>query len=345
MKITAQSKTIVFITLLSLISLLLLWTQPHRKPTLRPEQTKQRDVPKYCDQSEDWMSCFRSHYASVESQKKYTFTANRNSPASETIDRSFRSEFTIRNLENRTAPSFELWCYLPMADIPGQTLLETKLSHPAKLAADSLGHRILYFRLNSFAPNETRIFKLFNRVSLDKTPPTIDNPPDPRLIEPDPLIESRSEIIQKTAARIRGHGAQEKAKNIYTWIRNNIAPLPLDGKDHGAIHAITQKKGDCTEMALLFTALCWASGIPARTLTGYRLDQDRAVDARDLHNWAQFHAHGKWHLADPHTGNFMENAWQYIALEIFSSTHKNPVQDYHHFRYAAAEDLRFSVRH
>ena len=349
-KVKSPNKTktlsiIASVVIASTIALSLLYPKPTPLPekAVPENHTAHRSPTTHCDQKQDWMSCYQSLYASTPARKTFEFSAPPD--PIETTTRNFRTTFTIQNLESRVAKTFEIWCYLPMTGIPGQTLLETKLSHPAKLATDSLGHRILYFNLGPVAPNETRILRLFHRVSMNQKSPLTDHPPSPRFTEPEPLIESQSEIIQKTASRILGDGAQKKAKNIYFWIRNNISPLPLDGKDHGALHAISHKKGDCTEMALLFTALCRASGIPARAVTGYRLDQDRAVDARDLHNWAQFHAQGKWHMADPHAGNFMENTWQYITLEIFSSTHKNPVQDYHHFRYTTAKDIRFSVRH
>ena len=56
--------------------------------------------------------------------------------------------------------------------------------------------------------------------------------------------------------------------------------------------------GDCTEHAVLLTALARANGIPARVVFGMLLiETDDAVHAYG-HAWTEVHAEGRWQVLD-----------------------------------------------
>ncbi|MCG8420701.1 MAG: transglutaminase-like domain-containing protein [Proteobacteria bacterium] len=62
--------------------------------------------------------------------------------------------------------------------------------------------------------------------------------------------------------------------------------------------ALAVGRGDCTAHAALFVALARARGIPARLVTGYRIDGDRLV----RHRWAIARADRAWIAVDPTYG-------------------------------------------
>jgi hypothetical protein len=64
-----------------------------------------------------------------------------------------------------------------------------------------------------------------------------------------------------------------------------------------ALEILEQCKGDCSEHALLFVALCRAAGIPARSCSGYV----NVGSAWGAHAWAEIWT-GAWIGADPTTG-------------------------------------------
>jgi len=59
-------------------------------------------------------------------------------------------------------------------------------------------------------------------------------------------------------------------------------------KQLGALGALKQKIGDCTEHSDLFVALCRAKGIPARICDGYIMNPNKGVTPR--HMWAEFYS-------------------------------------------------------
>lgn len=72
----------------------------------------------------------------------------------------------------------------------------------------------------------------------------------------------------------------------------------------GALSALTYKKGVCEDYSQLFVALCRASGIPSRTVSGYRNWNFGIYSANDLtnvrHMWAEIYLPGYgWTIAEP----------------------------------------------
>lgn len=86
-----------------------------------------------------------------------------------------------------------------------------------------------------------------------------------------------------------------KADLIYGWIVKNIT-YEIQEQELGASYAFYNRKGDCTEFATLFVAMCRSQGIPARLVHGYLYGSDTSAG----HMWAEFYLppYG-WVPADP----------------------------------------------
>jgi transglutaminase-like putative cysteine protease len=128
-----------------------------------------------------------------------------------------------------------------------------------------------------------------------------DSPVDSAWSLPGPLIPSDDPRIRTLAAAVTGKERNPylKARQIYDWLirEGNIRSRPLTG---GAIEALEQKQADPYMAALLFCALCRASGISAIPVAGVLVNRGTETVR---HYWAEFWINGfGWVPVDPALG-------------------------------------------
>jgi transglutaminase-like putative cysteine protease len=114
-------------------------------------------------------------------------------------------------------------------------------------------------------------------------------------------IEKDDPRIQQAANGIEGRADIEEVLNIYDYVTDNMEYTTVNKKALGAVNALKRGKGDCTEYSDLFVALCRAKNIPARIITGYRVNRNVTSPK---HNWVEVYLqkHG-WVPFDPSNGN------------------------------------------
>jgi transglutaminase-like putative cysteine protease len=114
-------------------------------------------------------------------------------------------------------------------------------------------------------------------------------------------IEKDDPQIQEIAESIEGQTEVSIVKNIYNYVIDNLEYTLHGKKDWGAVKALQQKKGDCTEYADLFVAICRAKNIPSRVVTGYTMRFD---SESSKHNWAEVYLQKYgWVPFDPSGGD------------------------------------------
>ncbi len=114
-------------------------------------------------------------------------------------------------------------------------------------------------------------------------------------------IEKGHPKIQEIAQSVEGQTEDEIVKKIYNYIADNMKYTVHGRSDWGAVKALQQKKGDCSEYADLFVAICRAKNIPARVATGYTMQYD-AVSSK--HNWVEVYLKDfGWVPFDPSWGD------------------------------------------
>jgi transglutaminase-like putative cysteine protease len=148
---------------------------------------------------------------------------------------------------------------------------------------------------------------------------------------PEPYVESDHPRIVTIAKTLRAHSPRETARNTFDWVRQSLGRSAFTAEDRGALRALADKTGDCTEHAYLVVALLRANDIPARVIGGYLMPESGLVRAHDYHNWAEFYLNGAWHVADAHQGNFDRNASRYVATRVLSSSVPSPLGGAHRF--------------
>jgi transglutaminase-like putative cysteine protease len=114
-------------------------------------------------------------------------------------------------------------------------------------------------------------------------------------------IEKENSEIIAIADNITGTDEIEIIRNIYKYVLDNMEYVIQGKKDRGAIYALRYKKGDCSEYADLFVALCRAKKIPARVVNGISVQSDNKTAK---HNWAEVYLkeYG-WVPFDPSKGD------------------------------------------
>jgi len=171
--------------------------------------------------------------------------------------------------------------------------------------------------ISSIAPNTSHsitIERTFTTgtidYNIDKSTITSDYSGLPNYtdyLKADTGVETNNAGIQ-AKAKILTNGitnTYDKAFAIFRFVNTSMT-YNLDPKyaNKGALSALTYKQGVCEDYSKLFVALCRASGIPSRTVSGYRNWQpgdSTSVDLTQLlHMWAEvyFPNYG-WTIAEP----------------------------------------------
>jgi transglutaminase-like putative cysteine protease len=228
-------------------------------------------------------------------------------------------EFTIRAAPDSRGLS--LTALVPK-DIDGrQKVVGLKYSHKPSKVFDEMGNRYAQFFFDKLA--RTTVVKIdadlelsgFDFARHTKLAPRRESKKalQPYLIH-EQYLEKDAKEIQAAARKIQGKDDVEVVRNIMAYVTSTLKRAPYDPKDHGAVWALAQKKGDCTEFADLFVALCRAKGIPARVCEGYLIYNLQRLDT-PKHNWAEVYTdrYG-WLPLDPF----------HIHLKLATFEHKRP---------------------
>jgi hypothetical protein len=121
-------------------------------------------------------------------------------------------------------------------------------------------------------------------------------------------VNPKSPVLTKTVAGLKGSNNVETARNILDWMKKNIEykleKRALDNLDFKTVDEIVERgHAECRGYAVLFTALCRAADVPARTIWG--LSKVPAGPGRPepfwaSHNWSEVYIPGAgWVPVDP----------------------------------------------
>jgi len=103
----------------------------------------------------------------------------------------------------------------------------------------------------------------------------------------DPSIISTAQMI---VAELPEHEYHGMAREIYDFVVNHLT-YKLQTEEKGALWALKNRKGDCSEYSYLFVALCRAVGIPARVQAGFAFSS-YTEETENGHMWAEYYLKG-----------------------------------------------------
>lgn len=133
-------------------------------------------------------------------------------------------------------------------------------------------------------------------------------------LSPTAMIQSGHPRIEEAAQAARGDAtdAVTAVERIVSWMGEEISPS-LVVSVPSALEVLEQRRGACKEHAILFTALCRASGIPARMVAGIVYSDEQIVDGFYYHAWSEVYLSGPqggggWVAVDPTFHQFPADA-------------------------------------
>ncbi len=206
----------------------------------------------------------------------------------------------VKNVSEKPVGNFSAFIALPLTISPQQIVSNLQI-HPSNLtiSTDVEGNHWTHFSVKRMEAKESRLLSYSAEVEMKPliipqriSKITKTNPYERKFLQnylqPEPHIESDHLKIVKMAANIPNNDpltfAKRAAKQVQKTVKYEIQP-----GEFGAAFAIEKRKGDCTEFAALFVALCRAAGIPARTNAGFALAQ-----RWERHATAEFLVQGRW---------------------------------------------------
>jgi hypothetical protein len=240
---------------------------------------------------------------------KYFFMADNYPSAQKTL----RFNYTLANTSSQLVPSARFSLMLP-AQVDGiQTIKQLNSSYIYDLKKELDGRQAVEFNLENIAPFATKIIDLSLVVEVVNKPKkeSIDKG---IYLTSEKYIELESPYVKDIAGQFNAGTATESAKNIYEWLVNNIQPENYTADKKGAVYALKNKTGDCTEAMYAFVALARANGIPARGVSGYWVPGDSSIiNAADYHDWAEFYDGKRWVLVDVNKKVFDSDYFNYVV--------------------------------
>lgn len=256
------------------------------------------------------------------------------------IRRQLRLTVMLTNPHAKELKNQMLWLYFPATHTATQQLDGLKVSTEYRLQTDRLNHSIVVLEFAQFAPFAQKIITLAADVTLTTQPAEIPlNDPGTWLIH-ERYIEVGDARIQSLADVLKRATPMETAKAIYEWVSQNLVYAGYVADDVGALQALLQRRGDCTEYAYLAVALARANQIPARMVGGYVVDKSTVLRAEEYHNWAEVYINGAWRLLDAQKQNWLTPAEQYVAFRYYRDDVINPLGLAHRFKVQGEVQVR-----
>ncbi len=102
--------------------------------------------------------------------------------------------------------------------------------------------------------------------------------PEKYIESDDPIISENSIVVDQACCPV------EQIQMIYDYVVASINYDAYNPQSLGAVQALKEGRGDCTEFTDVFVALCRASGFPARSIEGYFLQGENISQG---HNWPE----------------------------------------------------------
>lgn len=249
------------------------------------------------------------------------------------IDRQINYSFTLKNKSSKAIKNAEFWTYAPVKQTSTQICETIKSSHGYEMILDDYGNQILYYVFDVIPPYGSKIITITANVKLSENSNLIVANDTSLYLKPEKHIESDNPIIVKTAEKFKNPDILKTIKKTFEWVSVSIKYAGYISRDRGALYAMKNKKGDCTEYMYLFAALCRANQIPAKCVGGYICQGNSILKPSAYHNWVEVFNKGRWKIADPQKKVFFENQSHYISMRIIGKVKENYMRNFHRFRF------------
>ena len=225
---------------------------------------------------------------------------------------------SVRNNANQYREKPTLSLVLPLAKTSSQRVQEFQVSAPYSVHSGPGESRIAHLELDGLAPYAARELTVRVMLTMAAEPNKQPLVSAENFLSPEAYIESSDPQIQKMAARLKRRTPQDSARAIYDYVLNHLNYAGYIQSPQGALWALKNRRGDCTEYAQLVTALARAQGIPARVVSGFVVAGNATLKAENLHNWAELYIDEAWQIVDAQKRQFFTHSADYVAFSLIN---------------------------
>jgi len=234
------------------------------------------------------------------------------------VPKQIRYSYTLRNTSAKPITRASFQTYAPYPQTSHQKVVKVSANFPYQTVRDELGNERLAFEIPLVPPYGAVVVSVTADLLMAETG-TTESVGNGRYVKPERYIESDDPRIATLAKTLSGATTAESTRKTYEWVADHLFTESFVAEDRGALYALLEKKGDCTEFAYLLTALYRAQGVPARPVAGYVFSGNDIVKAADYHNWTEFHDNGIWQIADAQKRLFRERQANFVTMRRIAS--------------------------
>nr|WP_246864610.1 transglutaminase-like domain-containing protein [Spongiibacter thalassae] len=252
-----------------------------------------------------------------------------------TSTRTLQFSFSITNNSNEVVQNGTFRAYAPVNHTAIQHVDAITATHSYQTVTDDLGNTVLEFVLPVLAPYQTKVITVRSNLSVSEAP-IAEALDDSRVyLQSEPLVETDHPALRELSQTlvVNGNGTdRDRARAVFEWVTTHLATEQYLPDDRGALWALQNRRGDCTEFMRLFMALVRLQGIPARGVSGYVVTGSQIVRPADFHNWVEIHLEGAWQIVDPQRHVFLTQQADYIATQIIQPVERNLLGRSHRYK-------------
>ncbi|MEW5848166.1 MAG: transglutaminase domain-containing protein [Myxococcota bacterium] len=243
-------------------------------------------------------------------------------PPGFTTLRQLRSTYTLRNTTGTPIPGASLWVYVPVQETSYQALKSVEFSHPALLQK---GMAQVVVELPPYGTKLVRVdFDVMQAAEAQVASVDAED-----FLRPSPVVEATHPDVVARAKELKKDNVLATARAIHEFVAGHVREGGYDTTERGALYALQNQSGDCSEYSSLFVALARAAGVPSRRVSGYFCEGP--CRNQNYHTWAEFHDGERWRLVDSQNKRFDVQTAGYVALELNEETVEAPLLGRHRF--------------
>lgn len=239
-------------------------------------------------------------------------------PAVYDIPRTVRYSLTVKNPSNEFVSGASFWVFAPVVQTAFQRVQSIDASLPYAVEADEFGNQRLFFTAD-IPPYGTKTVRIDAQLELAHAANEIGLGDTNSFLQAEDKIESNSKPIAELGQRLTRRSDTETADAIFNWVSASLEYTGYVKSDRGALYALNERRGDCTEYSYLYTALARSADIATRPMGGFVTAENAVVRARDIHNWAEVKLDGKWRVVDPQNKRNRVDEHHHIAMRVLGA--------------------------
>lgn len=256
--------------------------------------------------------------------------------------KTLKFSFEVNNQTSKAIKKASFFTYLPINNSGNQVLETLNVSQEYSTKASDNANRVLATTFDLIPPYGLKKITISTLVTTFSPRSRSAEPRSNIYLDEEKYIEVTNIKIAALAKKLKAETDEQSAKNIYSWVSKNLKDAGYTSHDKGALYALENSKGDCTEFMYLTIALARSLGIHARGVGGYVYSQSTLVQSSDYHNWAEFYFDGRWNVVDSQKKVFVEKSQDYITMRYISNDKASLLGSSHRFS-TADENLKITM--